>query len=184
MQITVLAAGIDFYGYFALAAVGITLTIAYFLAIFFSFRFMGNFKKKIKNQSEKVNIIIYQKFEILSTLSQELDSYIRDDSRLKHLKKEEIKNYMSLSPKEFSDAYSISNQLAARAQKIYVSNEFNGRQRVIDQLLESLYDLDNKYFESIQIYNSFAIGYNYWRNLFSTRWIKNILKIKKIDLIA
>lgn len=184
MQFKVLATGMDFYWYFGLAAVAITLLVAYILAIAFSFRFMSNFKKKIKNQSEKVNIIIYQKFELLSVLSQELDSYIREDSRLKNLKKEEIKNYVSLSPQEFSDAYSISNQLAARAQKIYVSNEFNGRQRVIDHLIESLSDLDNKYFESIQIYNSFAIGYNYWRNLFSTRWIKNILKIKKIELIA
>ena len=173
-------------GLFILSAVIaslITLLTAYLIMLILSFILMNNFKNKVKKQSEKVNIIIYQKFEVLSSLSEYLDQYIKDESRLKHLTKEEIKNYISLSPLNYSEAYSISNQLTSRAQKIYVNYEFNEKQKEIDLLFKSLSDLDDKYYESIQTYNSFVLGYNYWRNLKFTRWLKILFKIKKLESI-
>ena len=183
MQFSLFLKDLDLYGLFALIAIASSLFIAYIIMFVLSFVLMNRFKAKIKKQSEKVNIIIYQKFEVLTALSEVFDTYIKPESRLKHLTKNEIRNYISLSPSSFSEAYLISNQLASRAQKIYVDNEFNGKKASIDILFESLYDLDNKYYESIQTYNSYVIGYNYWRNLLFTRWIKNLFKIKKIEPI-
>lgn len=167
----------------AVIAFAVSLITAYLIMLILSFILMNNFKNKVKKQSEKVNIIIYQKFEVLSSLSEYFDVYIKKESRLKNLTKEEIKNYISLSPSSYSEAYSISNQLISRAQKIYVNYEFGDKQKEIDLLFKSLSDLDDKYFESIQTYNSFVLGYNYWRNLKFTRWLKNLFKIKKIESI-
>jgi len=183
MHFVVMMRDIDLFGLFAVISIGTSLFTAYLIMLILSFSLMNRFKKKIKKQGEKVNIIIYQKFEVLSELSLILDTYIKSESRLKHLTKEEIKNYISLSPESFSEVYSISNQLTSRAQKIYVDNDFNGKQKEVDLLFESLSELDSKYFESIQTYNSYVLGYNYWRNLKTTRWLKNLFKAKRIESI-
>ena len=65
------------------------------------------------------------------------------------------------------------------AQKIYIDCDLGAEKKEVEGIFLAISDINKNYLETVQIYNRLVIGYNYWRNLFSTRWFKHILFIRE-----
>ena len=180
-----LLVGIDYNALWAIfISLALLICLIYLITVVLSFAFMLNFRKKIKKGKETINVVLFQKNDSLMKLASLLQEHLKEDNPLAiFAKNEELKKYNELKAEEFDEFYNYSEKILNCAQRIYISYDFSINDSYIKDVFLTLVELNNKYFESVQLYNTNVIGYNYWRNLFSTRWIKNILFIKEIDTI-
>lgn len=167
--------------------VGITIAIIA-LVIFFiyisilsiSFIYMAKFNNDLKKKRESLNIGIYQKCEYLNKLAIILEKYLNENSPLKIFSlNEEFKKYTKLKVDEIEEFYSYTEKILKDAQKNYIDYDLGAEKKEVEGIFLAISDINKNYLETVQIYNSLVIGYNYWRNLFSTRWFKHILFIRE-----
>ena len=89
------------------------------------------------------------------------------------------KKYTKLKVEEIEEFYSYTEKILKDAQKIYIDCDLGAEKIEVEGIFLAISDINKNYLETVQIYNSLVIGYNYWRNLFSTRWFKHILFIRE-----
>lgn len=65
-------------------------------------------------------------------------------------------------------------------ESIFVNKVENYDKDKVMMLFSSFKEISEHYTEMTQAYETYVIGYNYWRNLFSTKWIKKLFRIKEI----
>lgn len=158
--------------------------IVYIMVIVLSFTFMHSFKHKLKKGKQSINLILYQKNDCLLKLSTLYrDKLANNSPLLRYLNNEEYKKFNELKVEEFDDFYNFLEKMLSYVQKAYVTYNIEEKESFVQDLFLTISELNNKYLQAIQLYNTNVIGYNYWRNLFSTRWIKNLLFIKNINTI-
>ena len=68
-------------------------------------------------------------------------------------------------------------------QKIYINNDLEELKKPVEVFFKNIEEMNEKYYQTSQLYNTKVIGYNYWRNFFSTKWLKKILHIKEKQTI-
>ena len=161
------------------------LVLIYLILVITSFGFMLNFKKDINRRKDFLNVTLYQKFDLLMKLEKVMDPFLKENEPLKiFASNEELKQYQKLDAKEFDEFYAYSEKILQNAQKIYINFDLNEEdKKKVEEIFLTIGDLNDKYFQSVQLYNTSVVAYNYWYNFFSTKWIKKILLIKKIDTI-
>lgn len=168
----------------SIIVISLMLLILYIALVTTSFVFMKIFKNKIKQGKEKINVILFQKYDSLMKFATLYKDKIKEDSPLyRFLKNEELQKYTELTVDEFEDFYNYCETLLNYAKKIFISSEDDTNFSYGKEILDNIEELNTKFLESIQLYNTNVIGFNYWRNLFSTKWLKNILFIKEIKTI-
>lgn len=166
-----------------ITVIAIMILILYMTLIILSFSFMHVFKKKINKGKEVINVVLFQKYESLMKISELYKDIISADSPLAIFGTNEyLKKYNVLKAEEFENFYNYSESILNEAKKVFVNYDLEDMS-LINEIFNTIEELNKKYFEAIQLYNTNVIGYNYWRDLFSTRWLKNLLFIKKIDTI-
>ena len=160
------------------------IVFLYLIYILVSFFFMNEFKKKINVKVEAINVIIYQKYQLEDQTSSLL---IRNGHNNKELKSfddsDAFKNYKKIDAKQFEQAFNNSESSYKLIKRICAEIKLDEELEQIKINLKLIDDLDSKYFESIQLYNTYVVGYNYWRNLLFTRWIKVLFRKDEIDTI-
>lgn len=161
------------------------LILALYIAIIItSFAFMRQFKKDIKRRKDFINLLIFQKNDLLYKLSIILEKYLsKEDSLSEYINDEDLHLYKKLDAKEFEDFYMFTEKMLQNAQKIYINNNLEADKSKVDEIFLTIAELNDKYFQAVQLYNTSVVGYNYWYNLFSTKRIKKILFIKTIETI-
>ncbi len=158
--------------------------LVYVMVVVLSFTFMHVFKRKLKKGKQSINLILYQKNDCLLKLSALYrDKLANDTPIVRYLNNEEYKKFTELKVEEFEDFYNFLEKMLSYVQKAYVTYAIEDKESFVRDLFLTISELNNKYLQAIQLYNTNVIGYNYWRNLFSTRWIKNLLFIKNINTI-
>lgn len=161
------------------------ILLVYLIIIIVSFSFMHNFKKDINRRKDFINVTLYQKLTLLSRLSEIMKPFLKDNEPLKIMgENEELKKYQKLDAQEFEEFYVYSEKILQNAQKIYINFDLNDEdKRKVEEIFLAIAELNEKYFQAVQLYNTSVVAYNYWYNLSTTRWIKKILFLKTIETI-
>ena len=167
-----------------IGAIILIFVLAYIIYVAISFFFMKQFKKKILNYRKRINVVIYQKYQELDNASEIIIKlgYGTNDIN-KFAKADEFNKYKEIDVKDFDSSFTKS-EISYKKLKTAITNlkfsddygELIGKLKIID-------GLNSRYYESIQLYNTYVIGYNYWRNLLFSKWIKVLFKKDEIDTI-
>ncbi len=148
------------------------LIIIYFIYLLFSFSFILGFKRKVNIAKQKLNILLYQKSQAIYRVLDLIDEDLNEDLlNFKNVKK--YLEYIEILPDDFRNVYLELEDIYKKITKI----DFKNNDKIKFEL-SIIEDCNNEYFSSTQIYNSYVIGYNYWRNLYLTKWIKDLFKVE------
>lgn len=161
------------------------LLLIYLIIVIVSFSFMYNFKRDINRRKDFINVTLYQKLTLLSRLSEIMKDYLKENDPLKIMgANEDLKKYQKLTAQEFEEFYAYSEKILQNAQKIYINFDLDeDSKRKVEEIFLTIAELNDKYFQAVQLYNTSVVAYNYWYNFSTTRWIKKLLFMKTIDTI-
>lgn len=166
------------------AIVAIVLFLGYILLLAFSFIFMRNFSKDISKKIDFLNLSLYQKCEAINMIISILDAYIKPNNPLYIFSKNEnYKEYHRFSVNEIEEFYIYTEKMVTEVQKIYINNDLSSHKKEVENFLKNIEEMNEKFHQTSQLYNTSVVGYNYWRNFFSTKWIKKIFFIKEKQTI-
>lgn len=169
---------------FTLLIVFLSLVVSYSIYLVFDFSFMWAFKKKVNVSKKQINILIFQKAEVLYSLYENLKEVINEDSKIKvFFDEQEFITYKEIDPEKFQMIYIKFDELYKEYVQIMMHNKIDDPKK-IKQKFNLIEDINKRYFSSSQLYNSNVVGFNYWRNLFLTKWFKKMCGIKEIELIS
>ena len=164
--------------------IAVLLFAIYFTIIILSFIFMKSFKNKLKKGRRSINLILFQKNDCLLKLGELYKDKLNDNSPIKrYLNNPQYRKFVEIKVDEFDDFYNFSEKILNLEQKAYVLYGAGDNESYVKEIFSALSELNNKYLQAIQLYNTNVIGYNYRRNFFSTKRIKNLLFIKNINTI-
>ena len=158
----------------------IILFLAYSLLLGCSFLFMNIFSSECNKKVEFLNLTIFQKCEAINMTCEKLRPYIKEsDPLFVFSQNQDYKKYHFLTVEEIEEFYFYTEKMIMEIQKIYINNELNENKIIVEDFLRSIEDMNEKYYQASQLYNTKVIGYNYWRNFFSTKWLKKLLHINE-----
>ncbi len=159
------------------------ILIVYLVYLFISFFFMSSFQKKLNIQDKTLSLLIYQKAKSLYSLNDLLKKYtINNEIINDFFKDESYKEYKDYEVKEIKEINIAFDLIYKEFQTILINNRIDEYKSVSSEF--NIYeDLDKRFFITSQIYNSNIVGFNYWRNLKFTKFIKKIFKIKEKEMI-
>ena len=168
----------------SIIAIVISVIILFYLVLLITtFVFMHNFKIDILRKKDFLNVTLYQKIDLLIKLSDLLSEHLDEKDPLKILgQNDELKAYQKLNAEEFEEFYRYSEKMLQNVQKIYINYDLKEKKQV-EEIFLAIGELNEKYFQAVQLYNTSVVAYNYWYNFFSTKWVKKLFFIKKIDTI-
>ena len=163
----------------AIIAIVISVVIlSYLVLLITSFIFMHNFKTDILRKKDFLNVTLYQKIDLLIKLSDLLSEYLDEKDPLKILgQNDELKAYQKLNAEEFEEFYNYSEKMLQNAQKIYINYDLKEKKKKVEEIFLAIGELNEKYFQAVQLYNTSVVAYNYWYNFFSTKWVKKLFFI-------
>ncbi len=160
------------------------LLCVYIVYVMVSFHFMKNFKRKIDTSSETINVLIFQKFQNLYEISNILLKLGYDNPKLlDFIKNQKTIKYKKIEAKNFDNVYNDTEKTYSIIKSVCVNLKNSDDTRELVNILKTIDELNKKYFETIQLYNTYVVGFNYWRNLFFTKWVKVLFRKDEIDTI-
>ena len=166
------------------AIVFVFLLGIYIVYVMVSFHFMNTFKRKIDTSSETINVLIFQKFQSLYEVSNILLKLGYDNPKLlDFIKNAKIKTYEKVDAKSFDSIFNEAEKTYSTVKSVCINLKSTDDTKELVNILKTIDDLNKKYFETIQLYNTYVVGFNYWRNLFFTKWVKVLFKKDEIDTI-
>ena len=158
--------------------------IAYIIYVLISFFFMNSFKKKIDTGCETINVLIYQKLQSLYECSCILMKLGYDNPKLlEFVKSQKEKTYEKLEIKDLDALFSKTEKLYSTVKSVCVNLKRTDDTKELVNNLKTIDELNTKYFENIQLYNTYVVGFNYWRNLYFTKWVKVLFRKDEMDTI-
>ncbi len=177
------------------------ILISYITYVIISFVFMASFSKKLDMQNKTLNILLYQKvnalfkiIEILSkyvTLDNYLDKTIINYSKL-NISSNEIKSLLEITSnedylkyEEHKDTSLLVSYFTSLDKYFFIINELLKVVKIsnkedlnsINLNLSINDDISSRFIVTTQLFNSNVIGFNYWRNLRFTKFIKKMFKV-------
>lgn len=160
-----------------------SIVVLYLIYVLISFFFINGFSKKINSEIESLSVSLYQKANILRELSELLNKFIENNEVINNFKNGNLLNeYKILDIKEIKEINTKFNTVFNEFKNILINNRVENYKKV--SLNFNLYeDLEKRFFIMSQVYNTNAIAFNYRRNLFLTKWIKRLFKIKEKESV-
>ena len=156
----------------------------YIVYVLISFFFMKSFKKKIDTGCETINVLMYQKIQSLYECSCILMKLGYDNPKLlEFVRTQKEKPYEKVQAKDFDDAFNKIENIYSTVKSVCVNLKRVDDTKDLVNNLKNIDDLNTKYFENKQLYNTYVVGFNYWRNLFFTKWVKVLFRKDEIDTI-
>ncbi len=161
----------------------LAILVIYFVYLFISFFFMSAFSKKINIQNKTLSLLIFQKAKVLYSLGSYLEKYIENNEKIANFLKEN--KYIEYKDYDIKDIRNITFELDdvyKEFKTILINNKIDTYKEV-SMDFNLFEDLDKRFFITSQIYNSNVVGFNYWRNLKFTKFVKKIFRIKEKETI-
>ena len=175
--------------------------ISYITYVIISFVFMGAFSKKLDVQNKTLNILLYQKVNALFKIIEIINKYINlynylDKSIINYSKLnissndvkallEIISNQDYLKYQEYKDTSLLVSFFTSLDKYFFIINELLKVIKIsnkedlqnINLNLSINDDISSRFIVTTQLFNSNVVGYNYWRNLKFTKFIKRMFKV-------
>lgn len=165
--------------HYLLVVLGI-LIIAYIVLVIVSFSFMNSFKKKIKHIEESISIDFYQMRDCLMKLNDLFKDSMDAKTYENFIKSYGNSEFNKVSKDNVSKMFNKLELSKKELESMFVNKVENYDKDKVMMLFSSFKEISEHYTEMTQAYETYVIGYNYWRNLFSTKWIKKLFRIKEI----
>lgn len=172
---------IDFKWYHYVFAVLIVLLLIYIGIVIASFLFMSSFKKKLKETKESISIDFYQMRECLLKLDDLFKDYMDKETYEKFIIEFGSTEFKNVKIEDCAKTFNKFEMAKKEFEQIFVNKVSGIDNNKVSVLFDSFKELSKHYTDMTQSYNNYIIGYNYWWNLFSTKWIKKLFKIKKFE---
>ncbi|MGP1413616.1 MAG: hypothetical protein ACTTID_00545 [Bacillales bacterium] len=168
-----------------LTSVVILFCLSYLTYLIISLVFMRINKKKINVMLNKIKVILYQKTDSLTKiLNVFYKNEIIDLDKFNSLVNMLNQKFKDLSIDEIKEKYESEEEVYKEIKKISQYLKINSVTFECQKILHNIDFLNEKYYQNIQLYNTIIIGYNYWRNLLFTKWIKILLRIEEYKSIS
>ena len=177
------------------------ILISYITYVIISFVFMASFSKKLDIQNKTLNILLYQKvnalFKIIEILSKyvTLDNYLHKSiinySKL-NISSNEVKSLLEITSnedylkyEEHKDISLLVSYFTSLDKYFFIINELlkvvkTSNKEDLNSINLNLSindDISSRFIVTTQLFNSNVIGFNYWRNLRFTKFIKKMFKV-------
>ena len=144
---------------------------------------MNSFKQKMDKCVESIRIDLFQMQESLNKILDLFKVYIDEKTYLDLKEKINKYEFKNLSKDEFFICFSSFEVIKKTLEAIYINNFESTNNETINLLFSSFKDVTIHYTDMTQDFNSNAVGFNYWRNLYFTKWIKKLFKIEEVTSI-
>ena len=175
--------------------------ISYITYVIISFVFMGAFSKKLDVQNKTLNILLYQKVNALFKIIEIINKYINLDNYLDksiinypklNISSNDVKalleiisNQDYLKYQEYKDTSLLVSFFTSLDKYFFIINELLKVIKIsnkedlqnINLNLSINDDISSRFIVTTQLFNSNVVGYNYWRNLKFTKFIKRMFKV-------
>ena len=156
------------------------------IALIISIIFSLIFHRKIRNNSNAINLLLTQRYEIMVSFIKIAESYrvkIPEEERKSIAYLERISNFQQLSKNDrdqrvlsFIHASHNIISLCEHSSKLVKSDEYT------NNLIE-FNDVEESYRQKSASYNADVIGYNYWISIPTIKFIFHLFGVRKKDLI-
>ncbi len=163
-----------------------SLLAVYLIIVLIDLMFVLSFHSLLRKHRVALNVLLQTKYDNIKVLNDLLKKY---DSNYDP-KYEEILNSIDinhLNNLQSKESAKVRLQLVyLRDELMYLANKnetFNKNEE-FKKAKQHIADLDQIYYAQVATANADIIGYNYWIRFIPTRYIFNLLKIKKKDLIS
>ena len=170
-----------------LIVVGICVVGLWLISFIVSLIFSFIFKQKIKNGSNAINLLLAQRYEVMK------DFIKIASNRGIEIPKEEVKSINLLE--RISDFQALQKEDRDGRVLAFVHSSHNivsicdhnskiaNDEMYADKLLEFT-DIEESYRQKSALYNSDVIGYNYWVNVWTVKFLLRLLGFKKKDIVV
>lgn len=174
---------IEIKWYVYVIAIAIIILLIYIGLVISSFCLMNSFKQKMDKCVESIRIDFFQMQESLNKILDLFKVYIDEKTYLDLKEKINKYEFKNLSKDEFFICFSSFEVIKKTLEGIYINNFESTNNETINLLFSSFKDVTIHYTDMTQDFNSNAVGFNYWRNLYFTKWIKKLFKIEEVTSI-
>ncbi len=175
--------------------------ISYITYVIISFVFMGAFSKKLDVQNKTLNILLYQKVSALFKIIEIINKYINLDNYLDksiinysklNISSNDVKTLLEITSnqdylkyQEYKDTSLLVSFFTSLDKYFFIVNELLKLIKIsnkedlqnINLNLSINDDISSRFIVTTQLFNSNVVGYNYWRNLKFTKFIKRMFKV-------
>lgn len=175
--------------------------ISYITYVIISFVFMGAFLKKLDVQNKTLNILLYQKVSALFKIIEIINKYINLDNYLDksiinysklNISSNDVKALLEITSnqdylkyQEYKDTSLLVSFFTSLDKYFFIINELLKVIKIsnkedlqnINLNLSFNDDISSRFIVTTQLFNSNVVGYNYWRNLKFTKFIKRMFKV-------
>ena len=175
--------------------------ISYITYVIISFVFMGAFSKKLDVQNKTLNILLYQKVSALFKIIEIINKYINLDNYLDksiinysklNISSNDVKALLEITSnqdylkyQEYKDTSLLVSFFTSLDKYFFIITELLKVIKIsnkedlqnINLNLSINDDISSRFIVTTQLFNSNVVGYNYWRNLKFTKFIKRMFKV-------
>ena len=161
----------------------------YIIYVVASFIFMNSFKKKIITLTQSISVLLYQKngltHELINLTYKREENEVKidliEDYLNKKIEKEEEYELIKDS-KDFFIKFQYLENIYKELEYLIINKRINNEDE-LRRIVNNIDDINTRFTISTQLYNSNVVAFNYYHNLFATKFIKKIFKIKEKERI-
>lgn len=182
----------DYIGKLPVWAFVVVVIVAVLLGIFIltlivSSIFTNVFKRQLKQNSSALNLLLSQRYEVVSEIVQILKKHnieVSSDDIKAINKLERVNDFQTLLKSDrdlrvLSFIHSTHNIIT-----LCESSEEVMKDPSYSDILIRFNDLEESYREKTALYNSNVLGFNYWINVPVVKYIFRLFKLRNKDLIV
>lgn len=156
------------------------------LTLIVSSIFVKEFSRRLKNGSSAINMLLAERFEIMTSLiklakSHDINISKEDQKSISFL--ERIQDFQKLSKNDRDRRVLSFVHTAHNIISVFDRSEMVNDERYTEKLIE-FNDVEESYRQKSAIYNADIIGFNYWVNVPTIKWLFKLFNLRNKDLIV
>ena len=170
-----------------LIIIAIVLVALWLLTLIVSIIFSLIFYYRVKNNSNAVNLLLTQRYEIMKDFIKIAENHNVSISKedIKSIEKlERIDDFQKLKKEDRDERVLSFMHTAHNIISICNHSEAIGKDEIYADKLIEFHDTEEFYRQKSAQYNDDIAGYNYWISIFLVKFIYRMFGIKKKDLIV
>ena len=169
-----------------LIIIAFVLVCLWLLILITSIAFSIVFRKRVKNSSNAINVLLTQRYEIMKIFIKIAENHGASipENEVKAVEKlERISDFQKLKKEDRDERVLSFMQTANKIISLCDHNKEVFNDPLYQDKLIEFTDTEEIYRQKSSQYNDDVIGYNYWISIFLNKFIFRMFGIRKKDLI-